>query len=110
MLDIKPGTVDGRNITNRIRSNVTTRHIRVILFSAMNGIDKNLPECLNDDFIPKPFDVNELINKIQFQIESAQVSKNIIDEQQLMLMLSHKPIQAFGFFMINMEPCYLGTF
>ncbi len=98
LLDIKLGNKDGRNITNRIKSNVTTKHIPVILFSAINGIDKNLAECLNDDFIPKPFDVNDLINKIQFQIESALVTKNIIDEQQLTRMFSYKPIEAFGFF------------
>ncbi len=98
LLDIKLGNADGRNITNRIKSNVTTRHIPVILFSAINGIDKNLAECLNDDFIPKPFDVNELVNKIQFQIESVSVAKNTIDDQQLMRMFSYKPIEASGFF------------
>jgi DNA-binding response OmpR family regulator len=98
LLDIKLGNEDGRNITNRIKLNVTTKHIPVILFSAINGIDKNLAKCLNDDFVPKPFDVNDLLNKIQFQIQSVPVTNSIIDEQQLIRMSSYKPIEVFGFF------------
>ncbi len=71
LLDIALGEEDGRNISKQIKSKDTLRHIHIVLFSAKLGIHKHFSECLADDFIAKPFDAQELLNKIY-----SRLSKN----------------------------------
>ena len=71
LLDITLGGEDGRNISRQIKSKVSLRHIHIVLFSAKLGVHKHFSECLADDFIAKPFDAQELLNKIY-----SQLSKN----------------------------------
>lgn len=71
LLDITLGGEDGRNISRQIKSKTSLRHIHIVLFSAKLGVHKHFSECLADDFIAKPFDAQELLNKIY-----SQLSKN----------------------------------
>ncbi|MEP7253844.1 MAG: response regulator [Ginsengibacter sp.] len=71
LLDITLGGEDGRNISRQIKSKASLRHIHIVLFSAKLGVHKHFSECLADDFIAKPFDAQELLNKIY-----SQLSKN----------------------------------
>ena len=41
------------------------------MFSAHTNFADIQKFCKADDFIAKPFDVNELVSKIQYQIDSA---------------------------------------
>ncbi|MEO5782297.1 MAG: response regulator [Ginsengibacter sp.] len=68
LLDVSLGTQDGRNICKQLKSNNNTKHISVILFSANHNIEKSLPECLADNFISKPFDINDLVEGINSQL------------------------------------------
>lgn len=68
LLDVSLGTQDGRNICKQLKSNNNTKHIPVILFSANHNIEKSLPECLADNFISKPFDINDLVEGINSQL------------------------------------------
>jgi len=65
LLDVALGGEDGRNISRQIKSGLFTKNIRVILLSANHSVDRNLPDSLADDFIKKPFEPKELIEKIQ---------------------------------------------
>jgi DNA-binding response OmpR family regulator len=65
LLDVALGGEDGRNISRQIKSSVFTKNIRVILLSANHNAKRNLPDSLADDFIKKPFETKELIEKIQ---------------------------------------------
>ena len=65
LLDIALGGEDGRNISRQIKSSVFTKNIQVILLSANHNAKRNLPDSLADDFIKKPFEPKELIEKIQ---------------------------------------------
>jgi DNA-binding response OmpR family regulator len=65
LLDVALGGEDGRNISRQIKSSVFTKNIRVILLSANHNAKRNLPDSLADDFIKKPFEPKELIEKIQ---------------------------------------------
>ncbi|MDQ6843346.1 MAG: response regulator [Bacteroidota bacterium] len=71
LLDVSLGGEDGRNISRQIKSKPFSKHIHIVLFSAKLGVHKHFSECLADDFISKPFDAQELLNKIY-----AQLSKN----------------------------------
>lgn len=68
LLDVSLGTQDGRNICKQLKSNKNTKDISVILFSANHNIEKSLPECLADNFISKPFDINDLVEGINNQL------------------------------------------
>ena len=62
------GTQDGRNLCKQIKSNPSTQNIAVILFSANHDIAKTIPECLANGFIDKPFDINDLIDNIDYHL------------------------------------------
>jgi len=66
LLDIHPGGQDGRQICLELKSPGSPfRHIPVILFSTMKNIIIEYPECEAIDFVPKPFDAIELVEKIK---------------------------------------------
>ncbi|MEO7960087.1 MAG: response regulator [Ginsengibacter sp.] len=64
LLDICLGGEDGRNISRKIKSKESLKHIHIVLFSAKSGVQKHFSECLADDFIAKPFDAQQLLDKI----------------------------------------------
>jgi DNA-binding response OmpR family regulator len=68
LLDVSLGTQDGRNLCKQLKSDNTTKHISVILFSANHNVEKSVTECLADSFISKPFDINNLIEGINNQL------------------------------------------
>ncbi|MEO6219232.1 MAG: response regulator [Ginsengibacter sp.] len=68
LLDISLGGEDGRNISRMIKSKDTLRHIHIVLFSAKLGVHKHFSECLADGFIAKPFNAQDLLDKIYSQL------------------------------------------
>jgi len=73
LLDVSLGGEDGRNISRQIKSGVFTKNIQVILLSANHNASRNLPDSLADDFIKKPFEPKELIEKIQSHFSDKEV-------------------------------------
>lgn len=68
LLDVQLGGLDGRIICKQIKSDASSKHIPIILFSATPGIATTYPECEAIDFLAKPFDAHELIKKIEKHI------------------------------------------
>jgi len=66
LLDVYLSGYDGRDICKSLKENEKTKDIPVIMFSAQIKADE-IKECKADDFIAKPFDVNELISKLTFR-------------------------------------------
>ncbi len=60
--------IDGRDICRALKANDKTKDIPVIMFSAQTKMEDVLKSCRADDFIAKPFEVKDLINKIQFHL------------------------------------------
>lgn len=60
--------IDGRDICRALKSNHKTKAIPVIMFSAQTKMEDILKSCRADDFIAKPFEVKDLLNKIHFHI------------------------------------------
>jgi DNA-binding response OmpR family regulator len=73
LLDVFLSGIDGIEVCNKIKENPKTRDIPIIMFSAHTDFSGVKKFCKADDFISKPFDVNELVNKIRFQIKEASV-------------------------------------
>ena len=64
LLDVYLRGSNGVEICNRLKSNPSTKHIPIIMFSAQTNDYLILRKCAADDFIPKPFDEKILVEKI----------------------------------------------
>jgi len=65
LLDVFLSDVDGLEVCKRLKSSPYTRHIPVIIHSAYPRVAETaIYEFGADDFIAKPFESIELINKI----------------------------------------------
>ena len=73
LLDVLISGHDGRTICRNLKSNNETKHIPVIMFSAHPGAANTISEYGADDFISKPFDVTNLLQKVNQQLE---ITKN----------------------------------
>lgn len=74
LLDVFLSGVDGIEICNKLKSMQKTKDIPVIMFSAHTNRNDVMKFCKADDFLQKPFDVNELVKKINVQIDSLPVN------------------------------------
>ncbi|WP_316772902.1 PleD family two-component system response regulator [Pedobacter frigiditerrae] len=65
IMDIHLLDVDGREVCKEINNNPKSKHIKVILMSAsLNVFDPNKNEICADGFIPKPFDINDIVEQV----------------------------------------------
>lgn len=65
LLDVFLTGVDGLQICQQLKSAPETRHIPIIIFSGYPRIAESVTyEYGADDFIAKPFEVNELVSKM----------------------------------------------
>jgi two-component system cell cycle response regulator DivK len=72
LLDVFLSGYDGREICRELKSDPKTKDIPVIMFSAHTKNEEIIRECKADDFIAKPFEVKELVQKVNYRL----VSKN----------------------------------
>jgi DNA-binding response OmpR family regulator len=73
LLDVLISGQDGRTICKKLKSNNETRLIPVIMFSAHPGAAAAIAEYGADDFIAKPFDVSNLLQKVNYQLVSGKI-------------------------------------
>jgi DNA-binding response OmpR family regulator len=75
LLDVFLSGHDGREICRALKNNPKTKNIPVIMFSAHTKKEDIIRDCNADDFIAKPFELNELIQKVNYRIIT-QTSNN----------------------------------
>jgi DNA-binding response OmpR family regulator len=68
LLDVFLSGHDGREICRQLKENPRTKDIPVIMFSAHTKKEDIMGNCKADDFIAKPFEVNELLQKLNYSI------------------------------------------
>ena len=68
ILDIWMSGSDGRQICRSLKSQDKTKDIPVILFSANNETEKLSRQAGADDFLAKPFEITELLEKVENHI------------------------------------------
>ena len=73
ILDIFLENETGKSICMKIKNMESIRHIPVILFTAHRIPDEFLNNTMHDDFIQKPFDIDELLNKINKHLPAVSV-------------------------------------
>ncbi len=64
LLDIWMSGQDGREICKFLKNNPLTKHIPIIMFSASRDIIQSAKDAGADDFIAKPFQMDELLSKV----------------------------------------------
>ena len=70
LLDVFLSGYDGREICREVKGNPKTKDIPVIMFSAHTKNEEIIRECKADDFIAKPFEVKELVQKVNCRLIS----------------------------------------
>ena len=65
VLDILLSGHDGRAICKNLKSREETRHIPIILISAHPNAEKTALEAGADDFLAKPFNIDDLLDRIE---------------------------------------------
>ena len=64
LLDVLLSGKDGREIVIHLKSQEETKHIPVIMFSAHPNAEVTARQAGAEGFIPKPFDIEDLLSKI----------------------------------------------
>ena len=77
-LDVHLAGMDGREISKQLKTTQETKHIPVILFSANIIHGNSLSESLADDFIAKPFDIHDLVLKVNKLINTSGSTESMI--------------------------------
>jgi len=70
MVDVMMPGLDGREVSRRLKEDPATSSIPVLLFSAAPNPD--LTEARADGFMPKPFDINQLVDTVRRYIGSSK--------------------------------------
>jgi CheY-like chemotaxis protein len=65
VLDILLSGHDGRTICKKLKSEEATRKIPIILISAHPNAEKTAFEAGADDFLEKPFSIDDLLAKVE---------------------------------------------
>ena len=70
LIDVLLGGADGREICKKLREEPLNREITLILFSASPSHLENFKQFGADGCIEKPFEIKEIIEKIDAAVES----------------------------------------
>lgn len=69
LLDMLISGVDGTDVCERLRKNEDTKDTPVLMMSALHDAGKKCREAGANDFIAKPFEMDDLIAKINEVLE-----------------------------------------
>jgi DNA-binding response OmpR family regulator len=65
MIDYLLGDGYGSELCSELKENPSTQNLPVILTSASTHLEKIISDCHADAFLPKPFDLNELVELVE---------------------------------------------
>ncbi|MDR6514802.1 response regulator [Chryseobacterium camelliae] len=68
LLDVMLPDGNGIEVCNTLKNNEASKHIPVIIMTANANMERMKGLCSADDFISKPFDIDDLISRIDVQI------------------------------------------
>lgn len=64
LLDMLIGAINGLDVCSRLRKDETTKHVTIIMMSALPDVEKRCKAAGANDFFSKPFDLDDLLSKI----------------------------------------------
>jgi DNA-binding response OmpR family regulator len=65
LLDVLLSGQDGRIVATHLKKDKATQHIPIIMMSAHPDVVKTIDECGAEDFLAKPFEIEDLLKKIK---------------------------------------------
>ena len=65
LLDVYMSGNDGPQVCYRLKQNISTRNIPIIMISAYPGVEAHALACGAEEFLPKPFETGELLTRIE---------------------------------------------
>ncbi|HEY5406355.1 MAG TPA: response regulator [Ginsengibacter sp.] len=75
LLDVFLSGIDGLDVCQKLKASPFTKHIPILLFSAFPRIAESaIHDYGADDFIAKPFEVGDLIQKVHSVLAKKNVS------------------------------------
>jgi two-component system cell cycle response regulator DivK len=78
LLDLGLPNVDGFEVARRVRADPETQNTRIIAITALTPMDEVRERALAagcDDFIPKPFQIDELLDLVHRRLVEADASR-----------------------------------
>lgn len=69
LLDIWMSGMDGTSICQYLKSHNRTKHVPIILCSANKDTQQLAKACGADDFLAKPFEMQDLLDKVKKYVE-----------------------------------------
>ncbi len=69
LLDVLLSGSDGREICQRLKSQNLTKNVPIIMISAHPGVAESIREIGADDFLAKPFEMKDLLEKVSKHIK-----------------------------------------
>jgi DNA-binding response OmpR family regulator len=75
LLDVFLSGIDGLDVCQKLKSSPFTKQIPIVLFSAFPRIaERAINDYGADDFIAKPFEVNDLVKKVHAVLSKKNIS------------------------------------
>jgi len=73
LLDVWLGENDGRKLCKELKQNESTKHISVILISANPELLVDADQCMANDVLEKPFDIDTVTAKVMNLVRQIHV-------------------------------------
>jgi DNA-binding response OmpR family regulator len=105
LMDVMMPDLDGISAVQKIRSNENTRHIPILMLTAANTSRQRIQafDFGADDYISKPFEVDELISRIRSKLNRARQMQETPPERlelgNLMMDLRSREVMLDGKFL-----------
>jgi DNA-binding response OmpR family regulator len=64
-LDIRMSGTDGRTICRELKAEAKTKDIPIVMISANSNLQNSMKESGANDYLAKPFNMDELLNKVE---------------------------------------------
>ena len=72
MMDVFIKEEDGRELCSQLKADPSTSHIKIIMMSGIESDNANLQLIGADDFMSKPFDYNDLLERVNRQMSGVE--------------------------------------
>ncbi|KLT64190.1 MULTISPECIES: response regulator transcription factor [Pedobacter] len=72
LLDVMLPDGNGAEICEDLKTDIFTKHIPIIVMSAQNNSEQKAIDAFADDYISKPFDIYDVLDRINAQIKKSE--------------------------------------